>query len=182
MEFFFNNTYVLIISGMLSIAVMVICADIAVNQLAGLAGYFRLSTTFVGVTVVSLATSIPEIVAHLTASFGILNGFLNFKVSSAVVLGANIGSNVVQQTLILAIVIVIAGCLRFKRYFLWKSMLPMIATHILCILLGWDGVYSRLDGLILFGSFLAYNAFLYFDERKFYRKEDHGFNGVDEIP
>lgn len=141
-----------------------------------------MSTTFVGVTVVSLATSIPEIVAHFTASVGILEDFLDYQVSSAIVLGANIGSNVVQQTLIMAMVIFIAGCLQFKRYFLWKSVLPMIATHLLCIILGWDGVYSRIDGMILFGSFLVYNAFLYKDERKYYRKEDHGFNGEEDIP
>ncbi len=182
MELIFGNMYILAISGIASIAIMVLCADLAVNKLSGLAGYFRLSTTFVGVTVVSLATSIPEIVAHFTASVGILGGFLDYKVSSAIVLGANIGSNVVQQTLILGIVIFIAGCLHFKRYFLWKSMLPMIATHVLCIILGLDGSYSRLDGVILFGSFLAYNAFLYLDERKHYREEDHGFNGKDDIP
>lgn len=182
MSSLFGNIYFLIFIGVISIAVMVICADIAVNKLSGLAGFFRLSTTFVGVTVVSLATSIPEIVAHFTASVGILSGFLDYKISSAIVLGANIGSNVVQQTLIMAIVIFIAGSLHFKRYFLWKSMLPMIATHLLCIILGLDGEYSRMDGLILFGCFLAYNAYLYYDERKFYREEDHGFNGKDDIP
>ena len=53
--------------------------------------------------------SIPEIAAHYTASFGILSGALDFQVSSAVVLGANIGSDVIQQTLIMAIVILMAG-------------------------------------------------------------------------
>jgi cation:H+ antiporter len=170
MNAIFDNTILLILSGLISIIIMVICADIAVAKLSGLAGYFRLSTTFVGVTVVSLATSIPEIVAHYTASFGILSGLLNYEVSSAIVLGANIGSNVVQQTLIMAIVIFIAGRLQFKRYFLWKSIAPMIATHVLCIILGYDGTFSRIDGAILFGSFIAYNA------------EDHGFNGEDEMP
>ena len=182
MNAIFDNTILLILSGIISITIMVICADIAVSKLSGLAGYFRLSTTFVGVTVVSLATSIPEIVAHYTASFGILSGLLDYKVSSAIVLVANIGSNVVQQTLIMAIVIFIAGRLQFKRYFLWKSIAPMIATHVLCIILGFDGTFSRIDGGILFGSFIAYNAFLYLDERKFYNEEDHGFNGDDEIP
>jgi cation:H+ antiporter len=128
-----------------------------------------------GVTVVSLATSIPEIAAHYTASFGILSGALDFKVSSAVVLGANIGSDVIQQTLIMAMVILMAGGLHFKRYFLWKSMIPMIATTVMCIILGVDGVYSRVDGAILFASFLGYMYYLYVDERKHYREEDHGF-------
>ena len=164
-----QGLWLLILVGVAAIAVLVVSSNISVKKLMGLAGYFRLSTTFMGVTVVSLATSIPEIAAHYTASFGILSGSLDFEVSSAVVLGANIGSDVVQQTLIMAIVILIAGGLRFKRYFLWKSMIPMIATTIMCIVLGVDGIYSRIDGLILFGTFLAYMYYLYVDERKHYR-------------
>jgi cation:H+ antiporter len=172
----------LIIVGIFAIVVLVVSANLSVKKLMGLAGYFKLSTTFMGVTVVSIATSIPEIAAHYTASFGILSGALDFEVSSAVVLGANIGSDVVQQTLIMAIVVLMAGGLRFKRYFLWKSMIPMIVTTIMCIVLGIDGIYSRIDGLILFGSFIAYMYYLYVDERKHYREEDHGFSEEGETP
>lgn len=173
---------IVIVIGLAAIALLVLSADVAVGKLTGLAGFFRLSTTFMGVTVVSLATSIPEIAAHFMASVGILTNTLDYKVSSAVVLGANIGSDVVQQTLIMAIVILIAGKLHFKRYFLWKSMGPMIATTLMCIILGWDGIYSRLDGAILFGSFLVYMYYLYWDERKHYKEEDHGFSSEGELP
>ncbi len=182
LDFLDQSFPLLIVFGVASIAVLVLSSNVAVKKLTGLAGYFRLSTTFMGVTVVSLATSIPEIAAHYTASFGILSGALDFKVSSAVVLGANIGSDVIQQTLIMAIVILMAGGLQFKRYFLWKSLIPMIATTVMCIVLGVDGVYSRLDGVILFGTFLAYMYYLYVDERKHYRKEDHGFTEEGERP
>ncbi len=182
MNIFTSSIAALIISGVISLAILVLSADFAVQKLTGLAGYFRLSTTFVGVTVVSLATSIPEIVSHFVASFGILGGFLDYEVSSAIVLGANIGSDVVQQTLILALVIFIAGKLIFKRYFLWKSMVPMIGSHLLCLVLGLDGIYSRLDGMILFGAFLIYMILLYYDERKYYNEEDHGFSSEGEAP
>lgn len=181
-EFLSQSLWMLILSGIVSIAILVTSSSVAVKKLTGLAGYFRLSTTFMGVTVVSIATSIPEIAAHYTASFGILSGALNFEVSSAVVLGANIGSDVVQQTLIMAIVVLLAGGLHFKRYFLWKSMIPMIVTTIMCIVMGVDGIYSRVDGLILFGSFIAYMYYLYIDERKHYKEEDHGFSEEGEVP
>jgi len=87
--------WLMTLAGLAAIALLVISSDLAVNKLTGLAGYFRLSTTFVGVTVVSLATSIPEIAAHYTASVGILAGKLDPQIGSAVVLGANIGSDVV---------------------------------------------------------------------------------------
>jgi len=177
-----TSLWIIATIGFASIALLVLSSDVAVKKLTGLAGYFRLATTFMGVTVVSLATSIPEIAAHLTASVGILTHTLDFKISSAIVLGSNIGSDVVQQTLIMAVVVLMAGTLHFRRYFLWKSMGPMIGTTLMCIVLGWDRVYSRLDGLILFGTFIAYMYYLYMDERKHYKAEDNGFSVKGELP
>lgn len=177
-----QSTAVVSLIGLVAIAILVFSADVAVRKLTGLAGYFRLSTAFMGATVLSITTSIPEIASHLTASVGILSGHLDYRIGSSVVLGANIGSDVVQQTLIMAIVVLFAGVLRFRRYFLWKVMGPMIGTTIMCIILGWDRTYSRWDGLILFGTFIAYMIYLYFDERKYYRPEDHGFSETGEPP
>jgi cation:H+ antiporter len=163
----------IIVVGVASLAVLVLAANLAVKKLIGIAAYFNLSSTFMGMTVVSLATSIPEITAHFTASTNILTGSLDYHIGSAIVLGSNIGSDVVQQTFILGLVVLLSGELYFRRYFLWKSMIPMIASTIMCIVLGIDGTYSRLDGFILFGSFIAYSLYLYFDERKHYQKEDN---------
>ena len=108
--------------------------------------------------------------SHYIASVGILRGTLDFKIGSSIVLGANIGSDVVQQTLILGLVVFLSGTLYFRRYFLWKSMIPMIGTTVMCIILGWDRTYSRWDGLILFGTFILYTYYLYWDEHKYYKK------------
>ena len=164
---------IVIIIGLGAMAVLVLSANVSVAKLVGIANYFHLSSTFMGVTVLSLATSIPEITAHTTASINILNGSLDYQVGSAIVLGSNIGSDVVQQTLIMGLVVFAAGTLYFRRYFLWKSMLPMIGTTIMCIVLGFDGTYSRLDGTILFGTFILYNYYLFIDERRHYKEEDN---------
>ena len=168
-----QSIWVKSLAGLVAMAFLVLSADLAVKKLIGLAAYFKLSTTFMGMTVFSLATSIPEITAHLTASVGILRGTLDYGVGSAIVLGANIGSDVVQQTLIMGIVVFMAGGLYFRRYFLFKSLGPMIGSTIMCIILGWDRTYSRFDGLILFGTFLIYTYYLYVDERKHFRAEDN---------
>jgi cation:H+ antiporter len=171
------------IIGIVGLAILILSSDQAVKRLMGLADYFNLSATFMGMTVVSLATSIPEISSHLTASVNILTGSMDPKIGSAIVLGANIGSDVVQQTLILGLVVFLAGELYFRRYFLTKSMLPMIITTIMCIVLGIDGRYSRWDGAILFGSFIAYAYYLYVDERKhFQRPEDKGEEEDKVVP
>lgn len=167
------DLFPIILVGLAALVILVLSANLAVKKLIGIANYYNLSSTFMGMTVVSLATSIPEITAHVTASVNILLGNLDFQTGSAIVLGSNIGSDVVQQTFIMGLVILLTGTMYFRRYFLWKSMVPMIASTVLCIILGVDGIYSRLDGFILFGSFVAYSFFLYFDERKHYEKEDN---------
>ena len=171
--------------GLVALAVLVLGANYAVKKLIGIANYFKLSSTFMGMTVLSVATSLPEITSHFTASVNILRGKLDFQTGSAIVLGANIGSDVVQQTLIMGIVVLLAGTLYFRRYFLWKSMIPMIGTTVMCLILGWDGDYSRIDGAILFGTFLAYTYYLYVDERKHYKEADNQINSEEleeEVP
>lgn len=167
------SLFPVILVGLGLIAVLVLAANLSVKKLIGIAAYFDLSSTFMGMTVVSLATSIPEITSHLTASTNILLGKLDFQIGSSIVLGSNIGSDVVQQTFILGLVVLLSGTLRFRRYFMWKSMGPMIGSTIMCILLGIDGTYSRLDGIILFGTFVLYSLFLFYDERKYYQAEDN---------
>jgi len=165
--------FYVIVLGLALIGVLVVTANLSVKKLVGIAAYFNLSSTFMGMTVVSLATSIPEITSHITASAKILGGSLDFKIGSSIVLGSNIGSDVVQQTFILGLVVLLTGTMHFRRYFMWKSMVPMIASTVMCIVLGLDRVYSRWDGLILFGTFILYSLYLYHDERKFYQAEDN---------
>lgn len=167
------SLFLVAIIGAAATAVLVISANISVKKLVGIAAFFHLSSTFMGMTVFSLATSIPEITSHLTASVKILAGTLDFKIGSAIVLGSNIGSDVVQQTLIMGIVVLLSGTLYFRRYFLWKSMIPMIGTTVMCIIFGLDGIYSRLDGALLFGTFIAYSYYLYMDERVHYNHADN---------
>lgn len=106
-----------------------------------------------------------------------------FKGTSGTVLGANIGSDVVQQTLVLGLVIFSSALIaekkgfRFSRKFLIRNYAPMMGTTLMTLILAlnWKGIASfisggqlqvsgtltRLDGLILVGSFVAYMLYLY---------------------
>ncbi|MFB6208132.1 MAG: sodium:calcium antiporter [Candidatus Nanohaloarchaea archaeon] len=106
-----------------------------------------------------------------------------FLGKSGAVLGANIGSDVVQQTLVLGLVIMSSALLakkhsfRFSRKFLIRDYAPMMGTTLMTLILAlnWKGVVSfltggplqvsgtltRLDGIVLVGSFLAYVYYLY---------------------
>lgn len=152
--------------GAFGLITLIMAAEIAVKKILSLANHYGFSATFAGLTVFSVSTSLPEIFAHLTASGEILAGTLDYKIASATVLGANIGSDVIQQTLLLGLVVLLMGGFVFKRKFLLTAYLPMIGTTLLTLILGWDRTLSRLDGAILLGAFVAYMYFLY-------KKENH---------
>lgn len=167
------NLWLVVVIGFLMLVVLVLSANKTVEKVIGIANYFKLSGTFMGMTVLSFATSIPEISSHYIASIQILRGTLDYRIGSAIVLGSNIGSDVVQQTLIMGILVLIAGSLYFRKYVLTKNMIPMIVTTIMCLILGMDGSFSRIDGAILFLTFIAYSYYLYKDERKFFKEADN---------
>ena len=156
--------------GIISIFLVVFGAEKVVAKMEGVAKYYGVSETVIAVTIISIGTSLPELALHMVGSFNILANPGNvelYRTVSATVLGSNIGSDVVQQTLVLGLVL-IAGArigqkkgFEFSEKFLKRDYAPMMFTTLMCIVLGWDRVYSRLDGLILFGSFIGYLGYQY---------------------
>jgi cation:H+ antiporter len=157
----FNGIFINAVVGIVSIIILILSAEYVVAKLIRIAKHFGVSNTFMGLTVLSIGTSLPEIASHIIASIGILTNTLDYKIASSTVLGANIGSDVVQQTFVLGIVIFAMGSLTFSKKFLKRSYSLMIGTTLMTLILGWDQTISRLDGAILFGTFIWYMFFLY---------------------
>jgi len=155
-----------IILGGVCLFLLVFGAEIVVKKLVALAKYYQIPEIVLAIIVLSIGTSLPELVSHTLASLHILKGTLDYEIASATVLGGNIGSDVVQQTLILGIVVLFAvyhkrDSFLFTHKFLRRDYLPMIFTTLMTLVLAWDGVLSRLDGFVLLGSFVAYIFFIY---------------------
>lgn len=156
--------------GVASIALIVFGAEKVVAKMEAVAKAYDISEVVIAMTIISVGTSLPELALHLVGSFKILGNPANvsqFQTVSATVLGSNIGSDVVQQTLVLGLVVVSAAVMkgqssfRFSRKFLLRDYAPMMGTTLLTLILAWDGLLSRVDGLILFGSFIGYMYYLY---------------------
>lgn len=156
--------------GLISIVMIVFGAEKVVEKMEGVAKYYDVSEVVIAMTIVSVGTSLPEIALHMVGSFNILadpGNIAKFQTISATVLGSNIGSDVVQQTLVLGLVVMSAAFMhnsrnfRFSRKFLIRDYAPMMGTTLMTLILAWDGLLSRLDGVILFGSFVAYMYYLY---------------------
>jgi len=158
------------IIGLVSIFVLVFGAEEVVDKMEAVAKYYGVSEVVIAMTIISIGTSLPELSLHIVGSYNILSQPGNieaFQTISATVLGSNIGSDVVQQTLVLGLVLVfgaIAGKrsgFKFSKKFLIRDYGPMMGTTLLTLILGWDGTLTRLDGTILFGRFIAYIYYQY---------------------
>ncbi|MCJ7450310.1 MAG: sodium:calcium antiporter [Candidatus Nanohaloarchaeota archaeon QJJ-9] len=155
-----------LVLAILSLGALVYGAEKAVDKMEGIAAYLGIPDVLIAMSVISIGTSLPELASHIIASTGILTGSLSYEVASAAVLGGNIGSDVIQQTLVIGVVVIGVGGLQFKKSFLKKDYLPMIGTTLMTMILAWDGVLSRIDGLVLFGSFVTYMAYLYYSKHE----------------
>lgn len=88
------------------LAALVYGADRAVSAAAGLGLHYGVSTFFVGVTVVSIGTSVPEVV---TAVYGAFYG------AGDLVVGNVVGSEVAQTTLAVGLVALVAPIAATRR-------------------------------------------------------------------
>lgn len=143
--------FVNIIMIALGITGLVIGGDWLVKSAARLASSFGASVLVIGLTIVAWATSAPELIVSVSAAV---------QGSTEMALGNVIGSNIVNIGLCLGIM-----GLMFPVKISWQLIrreIPiMIGAAFLAFWLGSDGVLSRLDGLILFGSFMGFNALVY---------------------
>ena len=110
----------------------------------GISSYFNISPLIVGLTVVSIATSMPEMFTCLTA----------IQESAELALGSIIGSNIANIGLILGVSAMIAPLASDIR--LIRKELPLLLfLTILFVCLGLGG-FSRVEGILLVSIAFAY--------------------------
>lgn len=144
-----------IFSLVLGIIVIWASAEIIIKASQEIACRFKISETFIGLTILSIGTSLPELGTHLVASMSILKGVD----LSGIAMGTNIGSNIAQITVILGIVALFMK-VHSTRAFLKKDYTAMVGSIILLFLFSLDGYISRIEGFVLVFLYLAYLWYL----------------------
>ncbi len=118
------------------------------------------SGTFVGLTILSIGTSIPEIAAHVVGSLRILEDPSRMNTLSALVIGNNIGSDVFQQNVVVPVVGLIS-VLRIRKRNLTVEVGALIAAAVLVWLLSLGGWLARWEGGGMVVAYLLYLGHLY---------------------
>jgi cation:H+ antiporter len=127
--------------------VLVFSADWFVDGASAIAKNFGVSPLLIGLTIVGLGTSAPEILVSFIASF---------QNNSSLAIGNAIGSNIANMGLILGCTALIAP-LAFHSNILKRELPILMTISIFCYALALDGL-SVLDGVFML---LALAAFLY---------------------
>ncbi len=134
----------------IAMGVLIWGADLLINQSERIALKFNIPEFIIGATLIALGTSLPEMAASIAAS-------LNHKPDIAV---ANvIGSNILNITLILAAVFLIAKNINPSRDFFAKDSTWALVPVLVFILMILDGIISRFDAsllLLLMGAYLVF--------------------------
>jgi len=128
-----------------------VSSEVLIKSAQAVAAKLKLSETFLGLTLLSIGTTLPEMGTHIVSSIAILRG----TDLSGIALSTNIGSNIVQITAILGIVAFFLKIKSDKR-FLDSDYIVMLLAIILLFVFGFNGHISRLEGGFLLGLYLIY--------------------------
>ncbi len=112
--------------------------EVLIRSATRLALLLRLSPLFIGLTIVAIGTSAPELAATLVASF---------KGAGSVAFGNVIGSNIANLGLVLGLVAVVSP-LKTTTRFVTQEVPFMVFTGGLLFLVARDGFLSRTEGLV----------------------------------
>ena len=122
------------------LVLLVLGGEFLVRGASALAGRFGISSLVIGLTVVSTATSAPELAVSVGAVL---------RDEPGLAVGNVVGSNIINVLLILglsALVIPLAVKRRLVRF----DLPLMVVLSVLLLLVSLDGRISVVDGLILF--------------------------------
>lgn len=141
----------------LGLVLLVIGGEFLIRASVGLSFKLKLSKLVIGMTIVSFATSAPELLVSLQAA---LDGV------SDIALGNVIGSNIANIGLVLAITAIISPLIIDREFYKLNWPMLMFMSFALYFFLSNDHMLSALEGVILFTALVIFLFLLIRDSRK----------------
>lgn len=131
--------------------------DVLTKSSVDLSLKFSVPKIIIGMTVVSFATSAPELIVSLNAT---LNGFSNFAIGNV------IGSNIANIGLVLGIITIIYPITLQQRFYTSDFPILMLSTFLFYLLLITGNKISRGEGIILLVLITLILIYLFLYQKK----------------
>ena len=151
-----NSMWIMAFILLLSLGLLVTSADFFIEGAKGLARRAGIAEIVIGLTIVSIGTSLPEILVTSSAALdaGTNAGSADFAI------GSILGSVLVQITLILGIV-VMTKSVKVRPSWLNRDGVIMLLSVMLLIFFVWtNGTLERWEGAILLTLYVTYIVWL----------------------
>jgi cation:H+ antiporter len=126
-------------------------AELIIKAALKIAKSLALSEGFIGLTIVAIGTSFPEIVISVTGAVQNLQG----GDTSQIVIGNVIGSGMANLALVLG-TLGLFKVIRLKRVQLLFDVLMLVLSTTVLYLVSQDGLITREDGILLILFYLVY--------------------------
>ena len=128
-------------------------ADWFVDGSASLASRLGIPQLVIGLTIVAMGTSLPEAAVSITAAI---------KGNAGISIGNVLGSNILNILIILGVTAVIVPVAVQKSTLLYEIPFMLVITGVLLVMGVTGQMVTHVEGVILWGFFVAYLVYLYF--------------------
>jgi cation:H+ antiporter len=137
---------------LLGFVILILGGNWLLKSAVSLSLRLKIPKIVIGMTVVSFATSMPELIVSLKAA---LNGHAD------IALGNAIGSNIANLGFVLAIVIMVSTIKVERSFYITDWPVMMLSSVMLYIFLAFDGELQRWEGLVLFLTLIIILIYLF---------------------
>jgi cation:H+ antiporter len=146
-----KKVWQLILFGIIGVALVVFGSNITVNAATEIATMFGMSERFIGLTIVALGTSLPELVTSITAAL---------KKNADIAIGNIVGSNIFNILFVIGTSAMITP-VAYQNQFLMDSIFCVATAMLLLLLvLNKDKKLKRWGGIIMLICYAGYFVYL----------------------
>ncbi|MHA1874834.1 MAG: calcium/sodium antiporter [Promethearchaeota archaeon] len=140
-----------------SLLVLIKASDYFTDSAEKIGLYFGLPAFIVGVTIVAIGTSLPELVSSI---------FAVLKDSSEIVVGNVVGSNITNIFLILGIAAIIGKRIKIGYELINVDLPLLVGSAFLLAVTIWDGVFTLPEALLCIMGIILYLVYTINVEKK----------------
>ena len=145
-----ESIWKLIVSAILGGAIVVWGSDITVDAATKIAQILGMSERFIGLTIVALGTSLPELVTSVTAAR---------KGNADIAIGNIVGSNIFNILFVIGTAALIIP-VPYTTGFLMDGVIAIMAGVLLWIAVFWKMELRRSWGIVMLAAYAAYFVYL----------------------
>ncbi len=145
-----RSVWLLILMGVVGLALIIVGSNVTVDAATKLAEMFGMSEKFIGLTVVALGTSLPELFTSVVAAR---------KGKADIAIGNIVGSNIFNILLIIGVTGLILP-VPFEASFLTDCIIAAAAGVLLWLCVFRKKMLKLVDGIIMLIAYAAYFVYL----------------------